>query len=104
MTEEDMITITSVRLKIPYEVVKLAYRSQYKFIIDKIRSLDLNPYHSEEQFRSLGKTNFSLLGLGKFFCTWETMQKRRWQMEIIRQRKREKYARKIAEQNQAAGE
>lgn len=60
----------------PFDVVKLAYKTQYKFIIDKIRGLDLSIDMTKEEFDKL-RTNFSLLDLGKLYCTWDNIQKRK---------------------------
>ncbi len=76
MTEDEMIKKVSSDLGYPEDVVRLAFRSQYKFIIDKIRSLDLSIRMSKEDFDKQ-QTNFSLLDLGKFYCTWDDMLRTR---------------------------
>jgi hypothetical protein len=76
MSEDEMIEIVAAAVNKPKDVVRLAYRSQYKFIIDHIRALPLDKNMTKEEFDKL-KTNFSLMDIGKLYCTWENVQKRR---------------------------
>jgi hypothetical protein len=85
MTEDEMILSVSKQLSIPIDIVKKAYRSQYKFILDKIRDLPLDINMSKDEFDLL-KTNFSLMDIGKLYCTWDSLQKRKRYYKEIRPR------------------
>lgn len=99
-----MIDKVSRELGYPKDVVKLVYRSQYKFIIETIRKLPLDKDMSKEDFDKL-KTNFALLDFGKLYCIWENVQARKRYYECFHDRiKRIRYARrKAAERYKAQG-
>lgn len=66
---EKEIKRLSEELSIPKEVVKAAYKGYWKFIKEKIEALPLKENLSEAEFSSY-RTNFSLIGLGKLYCTY----------------------------------
>jgi hypothetical protein len=57
-------------MKLPVEVVELAYKSYWKFIRKTIQELPLKDDLSEEEFAKL-KTNFNIVSLGKLSCTYD---------------------------------
>ncbi len=99
MSEDDIIKKVALELGHSEDAVRLAYRSQFRFIIDHIRSLPLNIDMSKEDFDKL-TTNFSLLDLGKLYCTWENVQKKKLYFRTVLPKVR-RNARKNTESNQA---
>lgn len=57
-------------LNLPKEVIEQVYKGYWTFIKTKIGSLPLGGELSEEEFKKL-KTNFNVVGLGKFHCTYK---------------------------------
>lgn len=99
-----MIERVSRELGYPQDVVRLVYKSQFKFIISKIRELPLNRNMSREDFDKL-KTNFTLIDIGKIYCIWDNIQRRKRYYECFYERdKRRRYAiRKAAKENSSKG-
>ncbi len=98
MTEKEMIDQVAKELGHDKEVVKFAYRSMYKFIIDKIRALPLDINMTKEEFDKL-RTNFSLMDIGKLYCVWDNIQKKKRFREVINNSEyiQKKYGRKDSE-------
>lgn len=72
MKYTDIVKLVSKDLKIPEEVVDLAYKSYWKFIKQTIQELPLKEDINEEEFSKL-RTNFNIPSLGKFTCTFDRM-------------------------------
>lgn len=103
MSEDNVIKRVSEELGYPEDVVRLVYKSQFRFIIDHIRNLPLSIKMSRDEFDKL-TTNFSLLELGKLYCTWDNIQKRKRYYEYVVPEKIMKNARKNTESDQAEGQ
>lgn len=99
MTIEQAIRQAANELHIPVSVCKLAYRSMWKFIKERIRELPLKEDLTDEQFDTL-KTNFNIPSIGKFYVTKDLYHRRKKRQEILNRLKEEKYGRLI--QNQEA--
>lgn len=63
----------ALQTNIPLKTVKLAYRSYWAFIRNKIKELPLKENLSEEEFKEL-RTNFNLPSLGKLYVPWDYFQ------------------------------
>lgn len=91
MRYEDILNKVATDLNIPVEVVRLAYKSYWKFIRQTIQSLPLKDNLSEEEFSKL-RTNFNIPSLGKMSCTFDRMTRVKKRFEYIKKlRKENKY-------------
>lgn len=70
-------------LNISPDLVNKAYRSYWQFIRETAKALPLKEDLSKEDFSKL-RTNFNLPSLGKLYCTYETMQKRKAKYNYIK--------------------
>lgn len=91
MRYEDILNKVATDLNIPVEVVRLAYKSYWKFIRQTIQSLSLKDNLSEEEFSKL-RTNFNIPSLGKLSRTFDRMTRVKKRFEYIKKlRKENKY-------------
>lgn len=91
MRYEDILNKVATDLNIPVEVVRLVYKSYWKFIRQTIQSLPLKDNLSEEEFSKL-RTNFNIPSLGKLSCTFDRMTRVKKRFEYIKKlRKENKY-------------
>ena len=91
MRYEDILNKVATDSNIPVEVVRLAYKSYWKFIRQTIQSLPLKDNLSEEEFSKL-RTNFNIPSLGKLSCTFDRMTRVKKRFEYIKKlRKENKY-------------
>lgn len=91
MRYEDILNKVATDLNIPVEIVRLAYKSYWKFIRQTIQFLPLKDNLSEEEFSKL-RTNFNIPSLGKLSCTFDRMTRVKKRFEYIKKlRKENKY-------------
>ena len=84
MRFDDIIKEVSEELGLPTEVCRLAYRSSWKFIREKIESLPLKKDLTEEEFEEL-RPNFNLPSLGKLFVTKQNYKAKKKRYHIIKE-------------------
>lgn len=70
MNYQEILNRVSRDIGLPYEVVKEAYESYWRFIRETIKSLPFKDDLSEEEFNRLS-TNFNIPSIGKLNCTYE---------------------------------
>lgn len=85
MSYQEILNQVSKDVGLPYEVVKEAYESFWRFIRGTIQSLPLKEDLTEEEFIKY-RTNFNIPSLGKLHCTYD---------RISRLKKRYKYYLKL---------
>lgn len=84
-----IIKKVSQDLKLPEEVVLVAYRSYWEFVRKTIEVLPLKEDITEEDFNKL-KTNFNIPSIGKLYVTWD---------KVLSTKKRRVYLQEIKEKN-----
>lgn len=60
---------------VPVETVILIYKKYFKFIVDKIKSININEINSFDDYRKY-KTSFNLQHLGKLYLNYKIIKKR----------------------------
>lgn len=84
MIYSNILNQVAQELNIPFEVVKLVYQSQWKFIRESIKSLPLKQDLSEQEFNKL-RTNFNIPSIGKLACTYKRYLGIKKQFKIFKQ-------------------
>lgn len=90
MQLDEIIHKVSEELNIPYEVCHKAYMSAWKFIYSKVQEHELSENVSLEEFKTY-RPNINIRGIGKFYITPESFERKNKKFEIIRKYKKEKY-------------
>lgn len=70
----------SEKTGVPVETIELIYKKFFKFMVDKIKSINIKEIKSFDDYRKY-KTSFNLQHLGKFYLNYKIIQK---QNESIR--------------------
>lgn len=70
----------SEKTGVPVETIELIYKKFFKFMVEKIKSINIKEIKSFDDYRKY-KTSFNLQHLGKFYLNYKIIQK---QNESIR--------------------
>lgn len=89
MRYSDAVKVVAEEMDLPLEVVKLAYRSYWKFIKSTIKSLPLKEDLNREEFDKL-RTNFNIPSIGKLNCTFDRMVGVKKRYEYIKKLRNDK--------------
>lgn len=73
MKYEKQLKEVAAKINLPLEVVREAYFSFWRFVVQKMEEIPLYEDLTEEQFQQY-KTSFNIPSLGKFACSYERMQ------------------------------
>lgn len=65
---------------LPIEVITVAYRSMWEHMLFRIKELPHLHEVSEEEFKQL-RTSFNIPSIGKFYTSWERIEKLKEQYE-----------------------
>ena len=63
------------RTSISIDTVNLIYKKMFKFIVEKIRSINIDEINSLDEYRKY-KTSFNLQHLGKLYLNYKIIKKR----------------------------
>ena len=74
MKYQEILNQVSKEVGLPYEVVKEAYESFWRFIRGTIQSLPLKEDLTEDEFNKY-RTNFNIPSLGKLHCTYDRLSR-----------------------------
>lgn len=63
------------RTGISIDTVNLIYKKMFKFIVEKVRSINIDEINSLDEYRKY-KTSFNLQHLGKLYLNYKIIKKR----------------------------
>ena len=71
---QEVLKQVSIKMNKPVEVVTIAYRSYWEFILRTIRDLPQFDNITEEEFKQL-RTSFNIPSLGKVYTTYDIIER-----------------------------